>query len=235
MPMPDSPSQRLGSFHLEDLAIVALAASGDQATPALHPDLDDQRRARLRSRIKQIGRHDWPSSLREDPLLRRGYTLRQCLRLITSLLLIDAHLAPSEAIAIAKANELNILRALAPRLVTDQPVQRSVALDDLLIVVPLGELVSLVEDKQWRGARAQAVRLIPRGDLASLWSAEADLAFPGQRLVLDIGLAAAAVWHWMLERNLMTVGARHALLAEIEGERGKRGYVGVTAPVPRRH
>ena len=229
--MPDSLPQRLGSFHLEDLAIVALTASADQNAQSLHPDLDDQRRARLRSRLKQIGRHDWPSSLREDPLLRRGYTLRQCCRLVAALMLIDAHLGPSDAIALAQANELNILRAIAPRLEAGEPLAANP--DDLLVVVPLGELVSLVVDQQWRGAQAQALRLVRRGDLSLLWSNETDLAFPGQRLVLDIGWAAAAVWRWLLERNLMTDDARVSLLAEIEGDRGKRGFAGPTDPVLR--
>lgn len=232
--MPDSLPQRLGSTHLEDLAIVALTASANQDRLPVHPDLDNQRRARLRSRLKQVGRHDWPSSLAEDPLLRRGYTLRQCCRLVAALMLIDAHLAPSDAIALAKANEFTLLRVIAPRLTAEEhnPSQPDPA--DLLVVIPLGELVSLIADQQWRGARPQALRLIQRSDLSLLWSDRAELAFAGQRLIIDLGSAAAAMWRWMAERNLMTDDARIELLSEIEGSRRERGYAGTTAPIRRR-
>jgi hypothetical protein len=231
--MPDSPPQRLGSFYLEDLAIIALSASVDQDTLPMHLELDDDRRARLRSRIKQLGRHDWPSSLREDPLLRRGYTLRQCCRLIAALMLLDAHLAPSDTIALAKANELSLLRAMAPRLRASDAGQPVVGPDDLLVVVPLGELVSLVAAKRWRAERPQAMRLIRRSDLPSLWSADADLGFPGQRLAIDVGLAAAAAWWWMLERNLMNESEGESLLAEIAAASAKSGFSGASSPVLR--
>lgn len=232
--MPDSPAPRLGSAHLEDLAIVALCAAQPRSAPQLHPELDPARRARLRSRLQQIGRHDWPSSLKEDPLLRRGYTLRQCVRLITALMLIDAHLPPSEAIAIAKANERGILRAVALRLGSAHQDMMSTGADDVIVVVPLGELVSLVAEKDWRAARAQAVRLVRRDDLPSVWSDDADLAFAGQRLVLDVGLAAAAAWQWLRARALMPNSAREQLLAEIEAERHKSGFTRIDGPVLRR-
>lgn len=232
--MPDSPAPRLGSTHLEDLAIVALCAAQPRSAPQLHPELDPARRARLRSRLQQIGRHDWPSSLQEDPLLRRGYTLRQCVRLIAALMLIDAHLAPSEAIAIAKANELGVLRAIAPRLGAVHQDVTATGGEDVMVVVPLGELVSLVAEKDWLAARAQAVRLVRRADLPFLWSGDADLAFAGQRLVLDIGLAAAAAWQWLRARALMPDGAREQLLAEVAAERHKSGFERVSGPVLRR-
>lgn len=229
--MPDSPQQRLGSFHLEDLAIIALGTSANAVHLPLHPELDDERRARLRSRLKQIGRHDWPSSMRDDPLLRRGYTLRQCCRLIAALMLIDAHLAPSEAIALAKANEVAILRSITPRLMAGE--RSTAGPDDLLLVVPLGELVGLVADRVWSDARPQALRLVRRGDLPSLWSSDAELAFPGQRLVLDMGMAVAAAWQWLIQRNLMTQKALNELLAEIDASRDKPGFSGKTPPIQR--
>lgn len=231
--MPDSPQQRLGSFYLEDLAIVALTASAEQSSLQLHPELDDERRTRLRSRIKQLGRYDWPSSLQNDPLLRRGYTLRQCCRLIAALMLLDAHLAPSDVIALATANEWSLLRAMAPRLqasMTDRPM---VGPDDLLVVVALGELVGLVAEKSWRAEKPQAIRLVSRRELSSLWSPQADLGFAGQRLVIDMGLAAAAAWRWMLERNLMNVGTGESLLSEVAAAGAKRGYSGATRPIMR--
>lgn len=231
--MPNSSPQRLGSAHLEDLAIVALSAFAEHRALSLHPDLDNGRRARLRSRLKQIGRHDWPSSLADDPLLRRGYTLRQCCRILAALMLIDAHLVPSEAIALAKANEINLLRAMQSALSAVDGSPSGAISDDMLVVVPLGELISLVADRRWGAAQPQALRLIRRGDLPLLWSDKADLAFPGQRLVLDMGTAAAAMWRWIAGRGLMTSDALLELLAEIDVERRHRGYAGTTAPIPR--
>ncbi|CAM3273469.1 hypothetical protein SPAN111604_14320 [Sphingomonas antarctica] len=229
--MLDSTPQRLGSFYLEDLSIVALAASADQNISPMLPELDEARRARLRSRIKQLGRHNWPSSLYGDPLLRRGYTLRQCCRLIATLMLLDAHLAPSDAIALAQANELSILRAIAPRLETVIVGRSLVSAADLLMVVPLGELVDLVAAEQWRKFQPQAIRLVRRRDLSSLWSADAELQFPGQRLVLDIGLAVSTAWLWMRERRLMTDIAVEALLDEVGAAEKSPGYSGPTAPI----
>lgn len=229
--MPDSLPQRLGSFHLEDLGIIALTALAKPGAQARHPELDDDRRAKLRSRLKQVGRHDWPSSLRDDPLLRRGYTLRQCCRLIAVLMLIDAHLAPSEAVALAQANELTLLRVIAQRLAAGE--HQAANPDDLLVVVPLGELVSLVADQLWSAATPQALRLVRRDDLPFLWSGEAELAFPGQRLVLDIGLAVSAAWQWLVERDLMNDSARAGLLVEIEASDGKPGFAGEATPILR--
>ncbi len=149
-------------------------------------------------------------------------------------MLIDAHLAPSDAIALAMANELNVLRVIALKLAAVGHEPLAAKPDDLLVVVPLGELVGLVADQQWRSARAQSMRLVRRSDLPLLWSSEAELRFPGQRLVLDVGLAAAAVWHWLSERSLMTDIARVSLLAEIKADHGKLGFAGSEAPILRR-
>lgn len=232
--MPDSSPQRLASVHLEDLTIVALTALAGGEQQRQLPDLDNQRRARLRSRLKQIGRHDWPSNQSEDPLLRRGYTLRQCCRLLAALLLIDAHLAPSEAIALAKANELSFLRVIASRLSGDNQNSLSESPEDLLIIVPLGELTSLVDGQQWRTAQPQALRSIQRADLSSLWSDKAGLGFAGQRLIIDIGAAATAMWRWIAEQRLMTDDARTAMLTEIAMSHRRRGFAGGAQPVPRR-
>ncbi len=99
--MTDSSIARLPSALLEDLAIIALTARPNLTDINIHPDLGEKPRATLRARLKQISRHDWPATRNDDPQLRRGYTLRQCFRLITALLLIDAQLPPSLAIPIA--------------------------------------------------------------------------------------------------------------------------------------
>ena len=101
---------RLGSAHLDDLAIVVLTNSPGSDPVTLRPALGTDERARLRARLKLIGRHDWPSSMQEDPLIRRGYTLRQCCRLMVALLLLDAYVPPSIAVPLARNNELMFLR-----------------------------------------------------------------------------------------------------------------------------
>ena len=147
------------------------------------------------------------------------------------MMLIDAHLAPSEAIAFAKANELNLLRVMVPRLARPIDCLLEDGADDLLVVVPLGEIVSLVVPRAWRKAQPQRVRLLRRLDLTGLWSSDEQLHFPGQRLVVDIGTAAAAAWFWLTERKLMGDDARSALLTEIERERAKNGFAGASTPI----
>lgn len=223
--MSDSIVERLGSVHLEDMAIIALTGPAFE-TLQHHPELDDDRRARLRSRIKQVSRHDWPANSSEDPLIRRGYTLRQCCRLVVALMLIDAQLAPSHAIAIAKANELALLRLMVAHM-AQEPAD-----EDRVAVVLLGELAELVAEVSWRDAEPNRIRLVERSHLAGLWSTK-DLAHSGQRLPLDVGTAAAAVWRWMVERRLMTGAALDQLAGQLDREAGPE-YLPVSGAVRRR-
>ncbi len=230
--MSDSPVERLGSLYLEDMAIIALTKRECAQPPDVHPDLEDSRRARLRSRIKQVSRHDWPANRTEDPLIRRGYTLRQCYRLIVALLLIDAHLAPSYAVALAKANELALLRLIVARLEAHGAANESAAKNDRIAVVLLGELTEMVAEVPWHAAERQRIRLIERSQLVGLWSIK-DLAHSGQRLPLDVGTAALAVWHWMTERRLMTGAALTQLAEQLDRENGPE-FCPLPNVVPRR-
>ncbi|MFK3889785.1 hypothetical protein [Sphingomonas sp. NPDC079357] len=229
--MSDSIVERLGSVHLEDMAIIALTGCAVEPLQ-LYPELGDDRRARLRSRIKQVSRHDWPANTSEDPLIRRGYTLRQCCRLIVALMLIDAHLAPSHAIALAKANEPALLRLMVARMEAHGAANKSTAKNDRVAVVLLGELAELVAERLWRNVESNRVRLIDRSQLADLWSTK-DLPYLGQRLPLDVGTAAAAVWRWMMERRLMTGAALDQLARQLDREAGPE-YLPVLGTVRRR-
>lgn len=224
--------ERLGSAHLEDMAIIALTRTADMKAFALHPELNDPLRARLRSRIKQIGRHDWPANGSEDPLIRRGYTLRQCYRLVVAMLLVDAHLAPSHAIALAKANELTFLRMMLHRTADHQPVAPVAKLDPIAVVM-LGELAELVVEDDWKKAEPDRVRIVERGQLCELWLTN-DLAHVGQQLPLDVGAAAVAVWRWISERRLMTDSALSELRLQVLGESGAPGYTPSSGPIKRR-
>lgn len=229
--MSDSIVERLGSVHLEDMANIALTEPAVEPLQ-LYPELNDDRRARLRSRIKQVSRHDWPANRSEDPLIRRGYTLRQCCRLIVALMLIDAHLAPSHAIALAKANEPALLRLMLARMEAHGAANLSAAKDDRIAVVLLGELAELVAEASWRDVEPNRIRLIERSQLAGLWSTE-NLPCLGQRLPLDVGTAAASVWLWMMERRLMTGAALDQLAGQLDREAGPE-YLPVSGAIRRR-
>ncbi|WP_439540637.1 hypothetical protein [Sphingomonas sp.] len=192
--MAEIPPRRLSAVHLDDLAIVALTTlpGTDPATP--HPELDDDSRSRLRARLKLIGRHDWPSSLREDAQLRRGYTLRQCFRLMIALMLLDAHIPPSIAIPIARSNDVLLLRMIAARL-----AQRDAAASshDRLAVLSPGQFWEWLDPAGWVDAEPYRIRSIERSELANLWSEDLGLGTAGQRLVLDVGASAQTTWGWI--------------------------------------
>lgn len=213
--MIDAPPLRFSSVHLEDIAIVALRGSPG-GTVTRHPELDEERRARLRSRLKHFSRYDWPSSLKEDPLLRRGYTLRQCCRLLVTLHLIDAFVPPGTAVPIASANELALLRLMAAAMPAPAASAGARAPTDMIAVIPLGDSSGLVATERWIAAESQRVRFLPRAELARLWSTDAELDFPGQRLPLDLGASAAIAWEWIRERQLLPDEARLALIAELD-------------------
>ncbi|MEO9131305.1 MAG: hypothetical protein ABI240_08865 [Sphingomonas sp.] len=202
---------RLGSAHLDDLAIVVLTTPAGSLPATAYPELDQEERTRLRSRLKLIGRHDWPSSMRDDPLIRRGYTLRQCCRLVIALTLLDAQVPPSAAIPIARNHEATFLRIIASRLSQPDPGRHP---DDLIAVILLSELWERLDPQGWTEARPSQVRTVRRSALGDLWLDDLDIA--GQRLIIDIGGAALTMWRWMRLRDLMTKTALPALLAEVE-------------------
>lgn len=68
--------------------------------------------ADLRWRLKQMQRQDWPTTMAEDPLLKRGYTMRQSLRVLGAMALLDAGLGPTLAVAMARDNEHSITAAM---------------------------------------------------------------------------------------------------------------------------
>lgn len=223
--MTDSPESRLGSMHLEDLAIVALTArSGQSIDP--YPQLSDERRARLRARIKQLSRHDWPTSTGDDPLLRRGYTLRQCCRLIVALQMLDAHIVPSIAVPIASANEQALLRSMVPMMEKAGDIGDASRLppSPAIAVLMLGELVDAVAPDAWTAAQPQRLRILPGGKVAELWSSPAGLAHAGQRLAFDVGAAAAAAWCWLLDHDLMLPTALEQLTADVKAGSELPGY-----------
>lgn len=204
--------QRVQSPHLEDLAYVVLSAQRDGTGFSLYPDLTDEMRTRLRSRIKQLSRYDWPSSLRDDPALRRGMTLRQCLRLTVTLLLIDAHLPPSLAVMIARNNELGFLRAAGAAL--DPSTDRDVSASDRVAVILASEIQEALAFPGRADVQEERVRFISRSELKQAWSG--DLAASGARLVIDITAAVTALWRWISERRLMSDIARSDFLTEVE-------------------
>lgn len=159
--------------------------------------------------------------MREDAQLRQGNTLRQCCRLAIVLLLLDGHLPPSLAIPIARSNELLFLRAIATRLSNSDA---DAAGTDPIVVIILGELWARLDEAHWTVAEPNRVRLVSRSAINNLWSSSDDLHAPGQRLVVDVGSAALAMWRWMRIRNLLPPQALIDLLAEIEGRGAEAGY-----------
>lgn len=215
--MTDSDTQRLPSPHLEDLAFIVLSARGDGEGFSLYPDMSDETRTRLRSRIKQLSRYDWPSSLREDPAFRRGLTLRQCLRLSVTLLLLDAHLPPSLAVMLAQNNELGFLRVAAEAL--EQPAAGT---DGTVAVILATEIQEALGFPDRILLEEQRVRFIRRNELAQLWTD--DLAGSGARLIVDIATAATALWRWISERRLMNDLARVELLRDVANASDRAGF-----------
>jgi hypothetical protein len=215
--MTESPVARLGSAYLEDMAIIALVARPGHDDIDLHPEVGEQQRTKLRARLKQIGRYGWPASMQSDALIRQGYTLRQCYRIVIVLLLIDAQLPPSVAVPVCVNNEMAFLKAIATRL-RRADTSSAPEPSDLIFVIVLGELWEQVDAQAWQDAQPLRVRMLERGRLSECWSSDAGLALPGQRLLIDAGTAAQTVWRWMRARRLMPTTALDDLLVGIDQE-----------------
>lgn len=218
--MTDPSRDRLSSAYMDDLIYIALSARPNDEGFALHPDLDESMRARLRSRIKQLGRYDWPSSMRDDPAFRRGYTLRQCYRLVTAVILLDAYLPPSLVVLLAQNNEVSFFRAIAQRL--HNPSERQASPNDLIAMIVPGEIRDALAFADWSSLDEHRVRLIQRHDLAEAWSG--NLAQAGPRLAVDVATAALAVWRWISERRLLDDTVRQVFLAEVDSLDPEAGY-----------
>jgi hypothetical protein len=197
---------RLAARYMEDLAYFTLTARADSTELNLYPEIADDARHRLRVRTKQMSRYDWPSHVGEDPALRRGYTLRQCFRLMIVLQMVDAHLPPSLAVRVARNNELGLMDVIAARL--NEPERLTVTASDAIAIMLPGELRDLLPSANW--PNSLRLQFVARGDLADLWTGA-----PGTRLAMDIGAAAAGVWRWLSGRRLFDESARIHFLGEI--------------------
>lgn len=217
--MTQSNPERLASAYLEDFAYILLSTRADGDALELYPILPDDSRARLRSRLKQISRYDWPATLDTDPALRRGYTLRQCCRLAVTLILLDAYLPPSLAVVIAQNNEVGFLSLIAERLADPS---RLAAPDDRIAVIMPAEIRQALAFPGTDELEVERVRLIRRSDLHHLWSS--DLTAPGPRVVIDIGGAILTMWLWIAGRRLMSDTARLGLFEEVDALRDSPGY-----------
>lgn len=190
---------------------MVLTASSTDAPLNLYPDLDAEVRTRIRARLKQISTYEWPSSRKEDPALRRGYTLHQCCRLAIALQLIDACLPASQAVAFAKRNEADFLTAISKGL--DNPDGTTLSPEDPIAVLMPAELQNILPLPGRTDRSLTQMRLIHRKDVSLLWAGE--LAGPGTRLIVDVVTVASTLWCWLSGRRLMTDAARTDLLTEI--------------------
>lgn len=89
---------------------IPLAAIDGMLIAALRPHLDNKTTPPdMRWRLKQLQRQDWPATIVEDPHLKRGYTIRQALRILAAMALLDAGFGPTPAVTLARNNENAIL------------------------------------------------------------------------------------------------------------------------------
>lgn len=209
---------RLSATHMEDLAYFTLAARPDGDDFDAYVAINDKVRQRLRVRAKQMSRYDWPSHMGEDPGIRRGYTLRQCLRLMVVLQMLDAHLPPSFAVRVARNNELGIMDIIAGRL--REPKRIKTRDDDPIVIVSPAEIRDL--DAGWPATNSLRLQYVELGNLSTLWSGP--LGGPGSRLSLDVGAAAATVWRWLSGRRLFDDSARTLFLADIDSSSDRPRY-----------
>ncbi len=200
---------RLAASYMEELAYFTLTARADSTALDLYPNISDDARHRLRVRTKQMSRYDWPSHMGEDPALRRGYTLRQCFRLMVVLQMIDAHLPPSLAVRVARNNELGLMDVIAARL--NQPERLTATANDAIAIMLPAEIRDLLSGTGW--SNSLQLQFVARGDLSDLWANSLDA--PGTRLAVDIGAAAASLWRWLSGRRLFDDSARTHFLGEI--------------------
>lgn len=210
--MTESTSHRLPSPHFEDLAFIVLSARPDLQGFSLYPDIDDALRSRLKSRLRQLFRYDWPSCVREDPDFRKGITLQQCYRLMVGLLLVDAQLPPSLAVMLAQHNELGFLRTVASSL-GNSDGQGSNA-NDLFAAVFATEIQKPIGFPDRAEIEEDRILFVQKNQIANLWSG--DLSCSGARIVINITAPSTALWRWISERRLMDDTARLNLLAQID-------------------
>lgn len=211
--MKQIETPRLSSAHLEDLAYFTLAARSDCADIDLYPRISDNVRHRLRVRIKQMSRYDWPSHMGEDKHIRKGYTLRQCFRLMVVLQMLDAHLPPSLAVRASRNNELGLMDIIVARLL--EPERTSSDGIDVVAIMCPAEIRDLDADG-WADTQSARLRYVARSDLSGIWTGSLDS--PGPRLAIDVGAAAITIWCWISGRRLLDDTARTSFLNEIAAE-----------------
>ena len=88
---------------------IPLATIDGMLIAALRPHLDGTASPDMRWRLKQLQRQDWPATIVGDPYLKRGYTIRQALRILAAMALLDAGFGPTPAVTLARNNENAIL------------------------------------------------------------------------------------------------------------------------------
>ncbi len=172
-----------------DVHRISLATLDAMLTAALRPHRKDIP-SDLRWRLKQIQRQDWPSTLIEDPSLKRGYTVRQALRVVAAMALVDASQGPTLAVQICRDNENAILAIMHTR--TQMRVAGTTAAEPLYGVLSPAILEVLDGDLNPDGA----VRITPVSAHTLAKELAADETGRA-RLVLDFGgLAHRALKTW---------------------------------------
>ncbi|MBR0553760.1 hypothetical protein [Stakelama marina] len=206
---------RLASAHLEDLAIVAITTPPDAETIALYPELGASERGKLRARLKQLLRYGLPATSKDDPGIRRGYTLRQCLVLSATLCLIDTHLPLGLVVDLVKANEREIVRCGLDAIKRGAVDKEQ---DDLAVIVT-GELWAILDANAYSSSEPMRLRWIKRNALTDAWAEACDLEARGQRVIVDLGFAARTVWGWVAERRLLPGDQVDLLYAALSAEK----------------
>ncbi|HEV2567951.1 hypothetical protein [Sphingomonas sp.] len=182
--MADGPF-RIPGKHLERIATIALlgGASDDpdvEGKPRTGADwdqlasaVDPESRRLIRERLRTLTSWDWPDSLKSDPMLRSGHTVRQIFRITTLLALLESHLPPMQAVKIARDNEVGFLRAYASRLHPEALLRNKGRPHDLegVLVLSGGALSAAMAPDIAPEAEVARVRLVARGRLGELWSA----------------------------------------------------------------
>ncbi|MBX7489763.1 hypothetical protein K3177_14740 [Qipengyuania sp. GH25] len=104
-PTKKSPEVRLPARVALQVIAAGLALMKPMTTSAPAPEVPKE----LSWRLKQIQRQDWPATIVDDPELRRGYTVKQILRLVAAMAMLDAGLGPTASVSISRDNENTLL------------------------------------------------------------------------------------------------------------------------------